>query len=1119
MSPLDILSPTRPKAESGRAPVGEEARAAPGFETLLDSFEGAAEGRPVPAEEGSEEAAPLTAPAEPRTDGRPGPAGPDTALRELIALAVPPPPAPPAAPPPPDVGLAAVVQRAAARASAAPAPVAPSTAPRITLVGLETHFAPVRSQTVTPVPGSPSPSGAKPAATPAILESAEPRADPVSVGQTAASVPPRPPLDAAPAGASLPPISPGQGRTMATAPDQTRPEAARTAPEPSAPAPHSAPIPADARLAKAPPPPSADPEAGARPAALLPSGLPEEADPAHAVPTARTGAVMATEGTVSRPAAADPADAAPFPAGNPASPAMPAPRPVTADPAATPTTAPIPQAAPGPGRVTLAPAPQGSAAAPAPGAPPDAAVAGSSEESASRQALGDVPRPDGVGERSEECTEIPADEEHIEPSAPRRLTETSAPKGRTEAPVPVQTASAIDTGTPAASPAPAAPARDVSADGAARPVVSLGLPPAPPDAASRAKGRAPLPPPASDAAIGLLAAEVPGGREDGATAPRTASHPEPGPIAPREATVPMPASITFASPSDGPEAEGMPASEVAPSLPAVPTVTQASSRPTPRDIAMVGRMTQMFEAPAPAFAPPPTPMVGPDAPRPAPAREATLEPPAATAPGSMSAMSEPPLAEPVPETSPNRPVIRTEAPIPAARPEAPPASGSANVEASLAALPAALAPEPAATALPDAAAPALAASPDAAAIPEPEADGAPPAEPVSSYRPSAPDDGPAVPASSKPPEPETRPGGRRAAQDPGPIRIGQGPELDQVEPVRPLGPASQDDTPPPHGGEAPASPAPSGPTPPAPPSDPAATLRAAQGAPRPATAPAPLPPVAARGPDPDPADAALIADDPATPERARAVPTRGGLAPAVAATAAQPVRGAAPASVPTPRGDAAATEPSGPAAEAPAEPRRADGPVTEAPVPTAPALPAASVPASPARQIADAVAAQLPPAPPAARPSGPPAEAGPLKILTLQLHPTDLGSVLVRMRLQDGRLEMSLRTAREDTAERLRREGEALTGLLREAGYAPEAVTIESSAASQNGAQGPTQNGASERGGQPPFSADGQDRNPGGATPDQPGRRPTREGNRADRAEEQDHDTASHPRDRSGLYL
>ncbi|APX84079.1 flagellar hook-length control protein FliK [Methylorubrum extorquens] len=178
-------------------------------------------------------------------------------------------------------------------------------------------------------------------------------------------------------------------------------------------------------------------------------------------------------------------------------------------------------------------------------------------------------------------------------------------------------------------------------------------------------------------------------------------------------------------------------------------------------------------------------------------------------------------------------------------------------------------------------------------------------------------------------------------------------------------------------------------------------------------------------------------------------------------------------------------------------------------------------PASPLRQIVDAVAAQLPAAPaamatPSARPVPASTEAGPLKILTLQLHPADLGSVLVRMRLQDGRLEMSLRTSREETAERLRKEGDLLAGLLREAGYEPEAVTIQSGGPGA-GEAGPRGQGFASFAG----SQSGQhDRQPGAATPDQSGRRPSP---RADAAatptEEQDHETDSRGRDRGSLYL
>lgn len=201
-----------------------------------------------------------------------------------------------------------------------------------------------------------------------------------------------------------------------------------------------------------------------------------------------------------------------------------------------------------------------------------------------------------------------------------------------------------------------------------------------------------------------------------------------------------------------------------------------------------------------------------------------------------------------------------------------------------------------------------------------------------------------------------------------------------------------------------------------------------------------------------------------------------------------------------------------PGAEAP----RPDAPSVE-PVAHEIATAPAPAPASPLRQIVDAISAQLPAAPAAqARPIPVLGEAGPLKILTLQLHPAELGSVLVRMRLQDGRLEMSLRTSREETAERLRKEGDLLSGLLREAGYEPEAVTIQGGGTG-SGESGPRGQGfgafAESQGGQ----HDGQ---PGAATQDHSGRRPSpRADGAAKPREEQEHETDSGGRARGSLYL
>ncbi|MGX5777378.1 flagellar hook-length control protein FliK [Methylorubrum zatmanii] len=198
----------------------------------------------------------------------------------------------------------------------------------------------------------------------------------------------------------------------------------------------------------------------------------------------------------------------------------------------------------------------------------------------------------------------------------------------------------------------------------------------------------------------------------------------------------------------------------------------------------------------------------------------------------------------------------------------------------------------------------------------------------------------------------------------------------------------------------------------------------------------------------------------------------------------------------------------------PVTPGAADSSPTSASMPTPTALPA-----TPQRQIVDAVTAQLTAVAPApqARPTALPAEAGPLKILTLQLQPAELGTVLVRMRLQDGRLEMNLRTSREETAERLRKEGGLLSGLLREAGYQADAVTIEAGGAGSAGDFSSRGQGAASF--QAPAGGQ-RDRQPGEAAPDHSGRRPSPQRDEAALpTEEKDHETVSRGRDRGGLYL
>ncbi|KQP29938.1 hypothetical protein ASF49_14790 [Methylobacterium sp. Leaf104] len=198
-------------------------------------------------------------------------------------------------------------------------------------------------------------------------------------------------------------------------------------------------------------------------------------------------------------------------------------------------------------------------------------------------------------------------------------------------------------------------------------------------------------------------------------------------------------------------------------------------------------------------------------------------------------------------------------------------------------------------------------------------------------------------------------------------------------------------------------------------------------------------------------------------------------------------------------------------------------------------LPAGSLPgpaSAPAQQVAAAVLAELPRGPAGAVAGtlagtlagalpGAPAGEGPLKLLTLQLHPADLGTVLVRMRLRDGQLELSLQASREDSARLLREGGAVLDDLLRQGGYRPESVTVTvaSSAADGRGAQG---NPGSQQGqGAQGFPSQGESgANQGRATPDQAGGRSSRGGDpSAPDLHERMHESASNSPDRSGVYL
>jgi hypothetical protein len=135
---------------------------------------------------------------------------------------------------------------------------------------------------------------------------------------------------------------------------------------------------------------------------------------------------------------------------------------------------------------------------------------------------------------------------------------------------------------------------------------------------------------------------------------------------------------------------------------------------------------------------------------------------------------------------------------------------------------------------------------------------------------------------------------------------------------------------------------------------------------------------------------------------------------------------------------------------------------------------------SPAQQIADTIAAELPPAG-TDRPRGAPvttprlAALQPVKVLTIQLHPAELGTVTVRMSLKADAMDVQVEVGRRSTARLIDADRGTLTSLLRSAGYNVEGLTVRTvEAPNAASSPGPTQ-GAPDSGPQ---------LQPGGSQPD-----------------------------------
>ena len=107
------------------------------------------------------------------------------------------------------------------------------------------------------------------------------------------------------------------------------------------------------------------------------------------------------------------------------------------------------------------------------------------------------------------------------------------------------------------------------------------------------------------------------------------------------------------------------------------------------------------------------------------------------------------------------------------------------------------------------------------------------------------------------------------------------------------------------------------------------------------------------------------------------------------------------------------------------------------------------------QKIVDRMATDLPVASPQAGPSSsdtalpmPRVADKPVRILTLQLDPPDLGAVIVKMRLIGGAVEVRLSADRYETTQMLQQERGALTDVMQSAGYAFDIASIDHSRAS-----------------------------------------------------------------------
>jgi chemotaxis protein MotD len=134
----------------------------------------------------------------------------------------------------------------------------------------------------------------------------------------------------------------------------------------------------------------------------------------------------------------------------------------------------------------------------------------------------------------------------------------------------------------------------------------------------------------------------------------------------------------------------------------------------------------------------------------------------------------------------------------------------------------------------------------------------------------------------------------------------------------------------------------------------------------------------------------------------------------------------------------------------------------------------------------------------------------PVKVLHIQLQPAELGTITVRMSLHDSELRIHLDADRRETAHMLQTDRDALSSVLRSAGYRVDGVSIQFAGADPSG------------GGSQSFLNSSMQQHSGGPQPDaQPSG--GNSGGRQDRGAYQTHGPNDEEGDRNprrgGLYI